>query len=73
MMNEEFEIEVEISAGKKKFKVVNENTGYTLIESGSIVAVLKKNDQGWEFTTGSYSKHDAARIGNIIEGHKPES
>jgi hypothetical protein len=73
MMNGAFEIEVEISAGKKKFKVVSENAGYTLIESGSIVAVLKKNDQSWEFTTGSYNEHDAALIGSIIESHKTES
>jgi hypothetical protein len=63
----EFEINTEISAGKKAFKVVSENEGYTLMESGSIVAVIKKKEGNWTFTQGSYSEEDAKTVGKLIE------
>ena len=66
-MDEPFEIEANISAGKKFFKVVSENDGYTLLESGSIAAVIKQKDGRWEFTTGSYAQSDADLIGGLIQ------
>ena len=66
-MEKQFDLDVEISAGKKEFTVVPENEGFTLMEAGSIVAVLKQKDGEWVFTTGSYSPEDAALIGNLIE------
>lgn len=69
-MNEDFEINTEISAGKKTFKVAFENDGYTLFESGSIAAVIKQKDGKWTFTTGSYSEEDAEIIGKLIENNK---
>ena len=60
------EIEIEISAGKKTFKIEEENSGYTLFEAGSIVARLKETENGWEFTTGSYTKEDAEKVGEAI-------
>ena len=60
------EIDIEISAGKKTFKIEEENSAYTLFESGSIVARLKQTENGWEFTTGSYTKEDAEKVGRAI-------
>lgn len=71
-MNESFEISVEISAGKKYFDVKPENGGYSLIESGSIAAVIKQKNGRWTFTTGSYNEHDAQIIGKLIDSHKPD-
>jgi hydrogenase maturation factor len=72
-MNEELEINTDISSGKKTFKVVFENDAYTLIESGSIAAVLKQKDGKWIFTTGSYSEDDAEIIGRMIENNNKAS
>jgi hypothetical protein len=60
------EIDIEISAGKKSFKIEEENSGYNLFESGSLVARLKQTENGWEFTTGSYTKDDAEKVGKAI-------
>ena len=70
---EDFEISTELSAGKKDFKVVFENLRYTLIESGSIVAVIKQQDDHWTFTQGSYTEEDAKIVGNLIEQHTSKS
>lgn len=66
-MAETFDLEIEISAGKKDFTVVPENDAYTLMESGSIVAVIKRKEGEWQFTTGSYSEEDAKLIGEKIQ------
>lgn len=71
-MEELFEINTELSTGKKTFKVVAENDGYTLMESGSIAAVIKNNAGEWTFTTGSYNMDDAKIIGQLIENQKTE-
>jgi hypothetical protein len=52
-MDNLLEINAEISAGKKTFKVEEENGGYTLIESGSIAAEIKHKDGKWVITKGS--------------------
>jgi len=65
-MAEPFDLEIEISAGKKSFTIIPENEAYTIMESGSIVAVLKQVDKGWTFTKGSYSEDDAKKIGERI-------
>jgi hypothetical protein len=72
-MNEAFELEAQLSAGKKSFKVISENGAYTLIESGSIAAVIKQNDDNWVFTTGSYDAGDAEIIGKLIEQNEASS
>ncbi|WP_207534301.1 hypothetical protein [Desertivirga arenae] len=66
-MADTFNLEIEISAGKKSFTVVPENDAYTLMESGSIVAVLKQKEGAWVFTTGSYSEEDAKLVGEKIK------
>ena len=66
MKTEPFELEIELSAGKKSFTVIPENNAFTLMESGSIVAVVKKDDNSWKFTKGSYSEDDAEKIGKRI-------
>jgi len=65
-MTEPFDLEIEISAGKKSFTIIPENEAYTIMESGSIVAVLKQGDEGWKFTKGSYSEDDARLLGDKI-------
>lgn len=65
-MNQLSEIEVEISSGKKKFKVEEDNGAFNLIESGSLVAVIKCIEGKWEITTGSYTGEDAEKIGRLI-------
>lgn len=66
MSGQPFDISIEISAGKKDLTVIPEDGGYTLQESGSIVAVIKQREGNWQFTKGSYSENDAAAIGAII-------
>lgn len=66
-MTHDFDLQAELSAGKKIFKVVFENDGYTLIESGSIAAIIKNNGNGWKFTSGSYTDEDAKLVGKLIE------
>jgi hypothetical protein len=66
-MAETFDLEIDISAGKKSLTVVPENDAYTLLESGSIVAVIKQKEGEWQFTTGSYSEEDAKLIGKKIQ------
>ena len=66
-MDNLLEINADISAGKKTFKVEFENDGYTLIESGSIAAEIKQKDGKWTITKGSYSEADAETIGKLIE------
>ncbi|WP_207421022.1 hypothetical protein [Desertivirga brevis] len=71
-MAETFDLEIEISAGKKSFTIIPENDVFTLMESGSIVAILKQKEGEWQFTTGSYSEEDAKLIGRKIrEIEKP--
>ena len=69
-MNNAIKISTQISAGKKDFDVVPENDGYTLFESGSIVAVLKCKENGWEFTQGSYNENDARILGDLIKNQE---
>ncbi len=66
-MDNLLEINVDISAGKKTFKVEQENGGYTLIESGSIVAEIKHKEGKWMITKGSYNEADAELIGKLIQ------
>ncbi|HEY0054221.1 MAG TPA: hypothetical protein VGB63_02595 [Pedobacter sp.] len=66
-MDNLLEINVDISAGKKTFKVEQENGGYTLMESGSIAAEIKRKDGKWVVTKGSYNEADAEIIGSLIE------
>lgn len=66
-MEESFEIETEISAGKKNLTVIHENDAYTLIESGSIVAIIEQKEGIWSFSRGSYNEKDAEIIGRLIE------
>lgn len=70
-MNHPFEINTEISSGRKTFEVTYENNAYTLVESGSIAAVIKQKEGLWTFTKGSYNQHDAEIIGKLIEQHSP--
>ena len=69
---EPFKINTEISAGKKEFEVLFENHAYTLVESGSIAAVIKCKDNKWLFTKGSYSEEDAEIIGNLISQNRAQ-
>ncbi|WP_207428839.1 hypothetical protein [Pedobacter sp. SYSU D00535] len=66
-MKKEFDLEIELEAGKKAFTVVSENESYTLIESGSIVAMIKETAEGWKTQKGSYSDSDVAKIGEKIK------
>ena len=72
IMNESFEISAEISSGKKTFNVKSENGGYSLIESGSIAALIKQKNGRWTFTTGSYTEQDAQIIGKLIDNRKSD-
>ena len=67
---EPFDLNIEISAGKKDFTVLHENGAYTLKESGSIVAVIKEKDKKWHISTGSYSDDDVEMIGRAIKEHE---
>ena len=71
-MNKYLEIDVNISAGKKSFKVECENGGYTLIESGSIVGEIKQKEGKWTITKGSYNEADAEIIGTLIKEREAE-
>ena len=66
-MEKQLELEIELSAGKKTFKVEQKNAVYTLIESGSIAASLKQTDGRWELVTGSYTPEDAEKVGRAIQ------
>jgi hypothetical protein len=66
-MNDYLEVETELSAGRKILTIEPEDGSYNLIESGSIVGVIKKKDDQWSFTKGSYSEDDAVILGKLIE------
>ncbi len=69
-MEESFDISIKLSAGQKDFTVLPEDNGYTLKESGSIVAVLKEQEGRWVFVKGSYTESDAQQVGELIRQRK---
>ena len=66
-MKKEFEIKANLKAGNKQFTVIAENNTITLLESGSIAAVIKETQEGWKLSTGSYNESDVGKIGEQIK------